>query len=188
MGDLKRFKKEAVHTRTITTMTYTVDEDNVLVEGVLRDDRLKEACGLSSGERKSPGVVHNLTIRLLINSRELRIEDVEVELNQVPHEDCRETRESLNALVGHKIEPGFSMWVRNTFGGPRGCAHLNALLLAMSSAAVQGLWTHWASLSGSSQNVRSWVSDSQYLIDTCWPWRKDGPRAREFREVHRTQT
>lgn len=188
MGDLTKFRREAVHARTITTTTYSVDKDNVLIEGVLRDNRLKEAFGLTSGESRPPGVVHDLTIRLLVNGRELRIEDVDVELDQVPHEDCRETQKSLEPLVGKRIEPGFSMWVRNTFGGPKGCAHLNALLLAMASAAVQGLWTHWASNPAAAETVKSWVSDSQYLIDTCWPWRKDGPRARKMLETYRTRT
>ncbi|MEW6444136.1 MAG: DUF2889 domain-containing protein [bacterium] len=188
MRDLEKLKKNPVHTRKITMTTYSVDDDKVLVEGVLRDDRLKQAFGLTSGETRPAGVIHDLTIRILVDGRELRIEEVEVDLDHVPHDDCRETQDSLRALVGRRIEPGFSMWVRNTFGGPRGCAHLNALLLAMASAAVQGLWTHWASSSVSSETVHSWVSESHYLIDTCRPWRKDGPRASKLREAFGRRT
>lgn len=182
MRHLKELAGEAVHTRAITTTTYSVDDDHILLEGSLQDNRLKEACGLTSGERRKPGIVHDLKIRLLVNGRDLSIEDVEVRLDHVPHEDCRKTQESLRPLVGRRIEPGFSMWVRNTFGGPKGCAHLNALLLAMASAAVQGLWTHWASRPEPSPRARSLAAESRYLIDTCWPWRKEGPRARKLLE------
>ncbi|MEA3222483.1 MAG: DUF2889 domain-containing protein [Thermodesulfobacteriota bacterium] len=180
MGGLKVLKKNHVHTRNITIATYAVDEDTVMVEGTLKDDRFKSTYSLTSGEMIPPGVIHNLTIRLLVKGIAFRIEDVEVEMNNVPKEVCRETRKSLMPLVGHNIAPGFTVWVKETFGGPKGCTHLNSLLLAMAPAVIQGYWTHRANTVTSVREMIKNAPDARYLIDTCWVWRSDGPFVKEM--------
>ncbi len=180
MGDLKALKQNHVHTRNITVATYAVDEDTVMVEGTLKDDRFKSTYSLTSGEMIPPGVIHNLTIRLLVKGITFRIEDVEVEMNDVPREICRETRESLMPLVGHNIAPGFTIWVKETFSGPKGCTHLNSLLLAMAPAVIQGYWTHMANTATSVEEMVKNAPDASYLIDTCWVWRSDSPLVKEI--------
>ena len=44
-------------------------------------------------------------------------------------------------LVGVSITRGFTRRVRELFGGPRGCAHVTALLQAMAPAVVQSTWS-----------------------------------------------
>ncbi|MBN1636094.1 MAG: DUF2889 domain-containing protein [Deltaproteobacteria bacterium] len=182
MADLRRFKNEPVHTRDIHITTYRIDDTRVMVEGVLTDNRKTETYHMTTGEMQPPGVVHDLIIRLLLGA-DLKIEDIEIDMNHVPRTKCRETSQSLKPLVGHRIAPGFTQWVKETFGGPKGCTHLNALLLAMASASVQGFWANRVGRKISLGDAISQIKDPAYLIDTCWLWRKDGPLAREFEEA-----
>ncbi|MCD6570343.1 MAG: DUF2889 domain-containing protein [Deltaproteobacteria bacterium] len=180
MGNLKDIKQNPIHTRNITITTYAIDEDTVMVEGVLRDDRLKSTYSMTSGKMIAPGVLHNLTIRILVNGPAFKIEDVEVEMNNVPRDICRETKESLRPLVGHNIAPGFTNWVKETFGGIKGCTHLNALLLAMAPAVIQGYWAHKITTTISVKELFKKSPDPRYIIDTCWVWRSDGPCVKEL--------
>jgi hypothetical protein len=178
MENLKTLINEPIHSRSITIKTYRIDNDAMLVEGRLRDDRLTETYSMTKGETMPVGVIHDMTIRLLVrDDGGMNIDKVEVELNHVPRHDCLMVHDSLNGLVGQKIAPGFTGIVKNQFGGPNGCAHLNSLLLSMASAAVQGWWTNKAgnpdALKKASVNL-----DRRFLIDTCMIWKKDGELAK----------
>jgi len=66
----------------------------------------------------------------------------------------------------------------NLAGGIKGCVHLTTLLLSMAPAALQGYW-----IFGARDKKRKETSEfdiGEYLIDTCWAWRKDGPIAENF--------
>jgi hypothetical protein len=186
MGDLRQLRKEPVHIRTITTTTYRVDDETIMMEGVLNDDRLIQSYSMAKGTVIDPGVVHAITIRLLIRGAGMIIDDVEVEITHVPREACRETLEALKPLIGQRIAPGFTELIKKTFGGARGCAHQNALLLAMASAAVQGFWTNRAGKPLSIQEARK--MDPRFLIDTCWVWRADGPLVKELEKALQEQS
>jgi Protein of unknown function (DUF2889) len=45
------------------------------------------------------------------------------------------------AVRGLSIARGFSHQVRERFGGPCGCTHTTALLLAMAPVAIQSIWS-----------------------------------------------
>ena len=74
-----KLNKTKIHTRQISTETYVVDEDYLLVEGVLKDDRTKVS-RRSTGELISAGTIHHMVIRLLLKLPALEIEDLEVEI------------------------------------------------------------------------------------------------------------
>ena len=89
------------------------------------------------------------------------------------HQECPEAIPSFAKLEGMRIAPGFTSKVRNIIGGPKGCAHLSGLLMAMASAALQGLWTYQARERQRDNDINEIASD--YLVNTCWVWRQDGP-------------
>ena len=90
--------------------------------------------------------------------------------------------ESLQPLLGRRISSGFTRWVKKNFGGPNGCTHLNALLLAMAPAAVQGLYSA-VMTKPSTLNEASVLLDSGYLVDSCRIWRSDGPLVKELQSA-----
>ena len=184
MKEILKEKGEPVHTRAITTTTYSLGDDTVLVQGILKDNSLAQTYSITTGDKREPGVIHELTISLLIKGPLLRIEDVDVKMSHVPRQDCREMKNSLQPLKGKTIVPGFTSWVKSTFGGPKGCTHLNALLIAIAPAAVQGFWTNRVRRP---LNIReaSRGMEAGYLIDTCWVWRADGELAKEFQSSYK---
>ncbi|HDM32410.1 MAG TPA: DUF2889 domain-containing protein [Deltaproteobacteria bacterium] len=175
-------RREKIHTRNISISTYDMGDDTVMVEGILRDERLRPTYSLTANETFQPGIIHDLKISLTVRGKDLVIEDVNVEMMEVPSKECKKTRESLRPLIGHRIASGFTLWVKNTFGGPRGCTHLNALLLAMAPAVVQGYWVLKASKPISLGSMGD-LPDASYLVDTCWVWRKDGPLVKKMADM-----
>jgi hypothetical protein len=172
-------KHEKIHTRQITVTTYNTNEDAIIVEGILKDDRLKDIYR-PEGETIPPGTVHHMIIRMKVARPRLTIEDIDVDMPTVPHDECTETRNSLKPVIGMRITSGFTNSVKDLVGGAKGCAHLVALLVSMASAAVQGTWT---ALSRNPQQPSGYMEKAMNaIVDTCRVWRKDGPKLAEYRE------
>lgn len=182
MKNLTSYKGAPIHGRNITISTYPAGSDAIMIEGKLRDERHTGIFSITTGEKIGPGVVHEMALRLLIRGAKLVIEDLEVEYMHMPRPQCHKTADSLMGLIGHTISPGFTSLVKKTFGGPRGCTHLNALLISMAPAVVQGFWSMVASSPLTPAQV-SGSMDVRFLIDSCWVWRSDGPLVRELQEV-----
>ncbi len=169
-------KHEKIHTRQITVTTYDTEEDAVIVEGILKDDRLCEI-HRPTGRKVLPGTVHHMIIRMKVKRPQLTIEDIDVDMPTVPHDECPETRNSLKPVIGMRITSGFTNSVKDLVGGPKGCAHLVALLVSMASAAVQGAWT---ALSRRPNQPKGYMSKAMNgIVDTCRVWRADGPKLAE---------
>ncbi len=175
---------QAVHKRSVSITTYAAGDDAVIVEGVLTDNRLVDTWSITTGEKMEPGVVHDLAVRLLVEGPSLCIRDVEVDMDQVPRDECTHTRNSLEPLIGQNIAPGFTRWVKEHLGGAQGCTHLNALLIAMAPAALQGFWNARTSRRVDVRRATEGMAP-EYLIDTCWVWRSEGPLASELRAAVR---
>jgi len=172
-------KKQKIHTRKIDIATYKASEDSIIVEGILKDNRLFESF-LSTGEKRPPGTFHHMIIRIEVKGPELVIEDIEVEMPKAPSKFCEETLQCLAPIKGMSIVSGFTRKVKAIAGGPKGCNHLLALLIAMASAAVQGAFS-LISLKpidkGSINKIRS-----ERLKNTCWVWRENGPLMERYKD------
>jgi len=169
---LKRSISKKIHTRTIEMSTYETDKGDIIVEGTLKDNRLIPTYRLS-GENRPPQTVHHMVIRMRIGASSFSIEDIEAEMPEIPHSECPQTSESLLKIKGMKIAPGFTDKVKKRLSGINGCSHLTALIHAMAPAAVQGIWVYNSRKPENAGISFDMLQD--YLIDTCWVWRKDGP-------------
>ena len=157
------------HTRTIEINTYEYDEQRLVVEGCLADHRLQEY-HLATGEKRSPGLLHQMIIHMLVNKTTLEIEDLHVEMPTVPREECLETINSIDAVKGLRITRGFTSRVKALVGSGKGCNHLVALLTSMGSSTIQGYAAYKL------QESSRLTSDMLNLLEnTCWTWRKEGP-------------
>jgi len=170
---------QKIHTRNIDVAIYTYEEDVIVVEGHLKDDRLIHSYR-SGGNVKQPGVVHNMIIRMKVRGPGLIIEDIDVEMPTVPNDDCIETRRSLEPIKGMSIVSGFTVKVKELVGGAKGCAHLVALLMAMAPAAVQGAWTAATRKPNESQALKTYSMER--LKNTCYVWRSDGPAFKKYKQ------
>jgi hypothetical protein len=162
-------KREKYHTRIIEVNTYEYDEQRLVIEGCLTDHRLREF-SLATGEKRSPGILHQMIIHLLVNKITLSIEDLYVEMPAVPHEECLETINSLEPVKGLKITGGFTSRVRTLVGSGKGCSHLVVLLTSMGSSTIQGYAAY------KRHNSPRFISDLINMLgNTCWTLRVEGP-------------
>ncbi len=180
MQSIGQSKGKKLHTRNIEVSTYDYDGQRIIVEGSLKDNRFQESY-LVTGEKSPSGVIHHMSIRLLVNCSNLVIEDINVDLISVPREVCRETIECLAPIKGLIITRGFTSKVKKIAGGSKGCTHLVELLLAMAQAAIQGFAAYQAQKpSGLDKDQFNLMS--MYLVNTCHAWREDGPLINSFRK------
>ena len=170
---------EKIHIRTIDTAVYPQEQGKLIVTGTLKDLRTGPS-HLMNGETRPPGLLHHMTIRMVVAGPDLVIEDIEAELPQTPREECLETEDSLQPVIGMSISTGFTNRVKSVLSGPAGCSHLTALLLAMAPAAVQGFWSHIVRKPYDPADHSE--KAMEVVLDTCHVWRSDGPAVKEYRE------
>ena len=174
-------KQNRVHQRVVDMSTYALDDNKVVVEGILRDERFRPIYELS-GQRREKGVVHHMIIRLLIGGLPLRILDAEAEMPHIPMPLCVTTRESVKKIIGFKIKSGFGEKVHKLIGGVEGCAHLTHLLTVMVQEALHGYWTHKMRKPEPPPGSLEEIEGLSYLLNSCSMWRKDGPILQEIKE------
>jgi len=162
-------KGKKYHTRTIEVSTYEYDARRLAVEGRLTDNRFQES-HLATGEKRRPGILHRMIIRLLVDRKTLAIEDLHVEMPSVPRAECLEMSGSLEPLKGRRIAQGFTSLVKSLSGRGKGCCHLTALLTAMGSSVIQG----YAAAREEGEPIA--IADLIAILgDSCWTWRAEGP-------------
>ena len=141
MGRLKkRLSGSPVHQRKIEIHTYSLENQQLIVEGRLTDDRLVTGYHWD-GRPRPPGVVHRMIIRLLIGDWPPTVLEAEAEMLDIPHELCTTVEDSIQKVVGVSVSAGFSDQIRQRLGGIAGCSHLTHLILAMGPAVLHGYWT-----------------------------------------------
>ena len=181
MRSIWKSKGKKLHARSIEVTTYDYDEQRIIVEGFLRDDRFQES-HMMTGEKLPGGVIHHMSIRLLVNCSNLLIEDVDVDLISVPREACRETIGCLTPIKGLIITKGFTLKVKKLAGGKKGCTHLVELLLAMAPAAIQGYAAYQSKKPAVFDPDRAKII-LQFLVNTCRVWRDDGHLIEKFKKM-----
>jgi hypothetical protein len=170
MERLEELKKVKVHTRSIRIDTYSADQDRIVVEGTLEDTRPLPFYNIVD-QRREPGTVHQMVVRLLIGNMPSKILDAEAEMNTIPMEDCAPAIGSVKKLVGMEIAPGFTKAAKDRLGRLEGCSHLTSLILTLGSAIVQGMGAHRRRTPASQKDKESLL---QFVKNTCCAWREDG--------------
>ena len=182
MSQLKDLITEApVHERGLEIKTYPLEEDRIITEGWLRDERFMPGYGWE-GTQRPPEVVHWMCVRLLMGGWPLSILDAEAEMPGVPHELCPTTLESVKKVVGMNIVSGYSEQVMARLGGIKGCAHLTHLIVAMGPAALHGYWAQRSRKRGPVPRSLDQVPGISFVINSCQIWKEDGPLIRMIKE------
>ena len=181
MGSLKDLiTGQPIHSRSIDMKTYALDDDTILVEGWLREDRFQPAYDLT-GQKIEAGPVHHMAIRLKLGGTPLTILDADAEMVHVPMEFCRSTLETIQKVIGLEIRAGFKKKVRTLMGGEQGCLHLNHLLTVMSQAAFQGYVAHRRKHPQPLAESLEAVEGLEFLLGSCRAWAQDGPKVNRLK-------
>lgn len=129
---------EPLHDRTYSVRVFRRDAERLVVRGVVHDEK---PAGLYVDDDPDPLTMHRMRVELEIEYPALVITRADVEFDDYPQIPCPMIAGAYAALVGVSITRGFTHRVRELFGGPRGCAHVTALLQAMAPAVVQSTWS-----------------------------------------------
>jgi len=95
MSKFEQFiSREPVHRRAVEVQCFPVDEDTMLAEGRLSDERAHDNYDLA-GVLQPTGVFHHMVVRLLVRISTMEILDAEAEMLRTPHDECIETLDSV---------------------------------------------------------------------------------------------
>lgn len=170
---------DPIHDREYRVRAYRLSAERILIRGAVRDQKPP---GLYISYDPDPITVHHMVVEMEVAFPALQIERAEVVFETFPHDTCGSITDHYRQLEGLSIARGFSSRVRELFGGPRGCTHTTALLLAMGPVAVQCAWSMrcWENEPGDVPTLRIGSADGslgeawKMNADTCHEWAVDG--------------
>jgi len=129
---------EPLHDRSYRVHVYRRDATTMVACAMVHDVKPP---GLYVDDDPDPLSMHKMRVELEVEFPALVIRRAEVEFDDYPQTPCPMIADDYTALAGVSITRGFTHQVRELFGGPRGCAHVTALLQAMAPAVVQAVWS-----------------------------------------------
>ena len=166
----------SIHQRSYDTEVFDEGDGTMRVVGRLVDTK-PNGLGLADGE---PLVIHDMVVELTVATDSFEIVDVSTKMNVHPYEQCTAVLNSYRQLIGLSIARGYSRKVRELFGGPSGCSHIGALLIALGPVAIQASWSlarlHddpavWSQLDLDPDDVERRM---RLNTNTCHVWSEDG--------------
>jgi hypothetical protein len=175
---------DVLHEREYRVRAYRMHADDhgdrLLIRGAVRDQKPPH---LYVADDPDPITIHHMQVELVVGFPDMAIREASVLFETHPHSECVSIVDSYRGLVGLSITRGFTHKVRELFGGPRGCTHTTALLMAMAPVAVQCIWSMNASNSRRNglpmrradlppaERERSWAAS----LNSCHVWDEEGP-------------
>lgn len=172
---------EVLHDREYRVRAFSLAADRILIRGAVRDQKPP---GVYLDEDLEPLTLHHMQVDLTVAFPSMVIERAEVVFEAHPHTTCVDIVGAYQGLVGLSITRGFTHKVRELFGGPRGCTHTTALLLAMGPVATQCSWSMYAN--EARREGRSFMASRAEMtpeqreeamrgnLNTCHVWADDG--------------
>jgi Protein of unknown function (DUF2889) len=172
---------EVLHDREYRVRAFRVAEDEILIRGAVRDQKPP---GIYLADDPDPLTMHHMQVDLHVGFPSMEILSAEVVFDAHPHTTCVNIIDHYQGLVGLSIARGYTHKVRELFGGPRGCTHTTALLLAMGPVATQCIWSLQAS--NARRDGRPFISAREAMtpeqremswrsnLNTCHVWSEDG--------------
>lgn len=123
-----------LHNRDYEVKAYRLDDARMLIRGAVQD---RIPASFFIADDTEPLVMHHMVVDLTVSAADLEILAADVLFETHPHNACPTITEHYGKLVGLSIARGYTHKVRELFGGPRGCTHTTALLVAMAPVAMQ---------------------------------------------------
>lgn len=166
----------SIHQRTYETEAFDEGDGTMRIVGRLVDTK-PSGLGLADG---APIVIHDMTIELVVAGDTFEILDVRPVMDVHPYAQCTGILESYRQLVGESIARGYSRRVKELFGGPNGCSHVGALLIALGPVAIQASWgmarlhedpADWSGLDFDATDAERQLRLNE---NTCHVWNSDG--------------
>lgn len=151
------------------------------VEALLQDVKTRDV-QMSDGLRTAGTPIHQLRLRLLVNSR-LDVLEAGSASDWAPYPGhCDDHGDAYAALAGLNLGRGFRRAVAEKLGGVRGCTHLSELAQVLPTAVIQGMVGEVLDPRGSAPDAAQ-----PFQLDRCHALRTDGPAVqRHYPRWYRT--
>ena len=169
--------REEIHHRQIDMRGYRRSDGLFEVSAILIDRKTSDFTPSGGGRligAQSP--IHDLGVTLVFDS-DMTVPEVHTFLRSHPYAPCRGGGDTLQALVGMHIGPGWNSEVRKRLPPGDTCTHLKELLGPLASAAFQTMVTERPptlderDASGKPRKIDSChaYGASRDLVKTLWP-------------------
>lgn len=168
--------REHLHTRTVECRGYRREDGLWEVEGHLRDTKTYDFENRQRGRVAAGEAVHDMWLRLTYDD-DMVIHEVEAATDDSPFATCPGITPVYAKLKGVKIAPGFTMRVRDMFGGVAGCTHLTELLGPVATTAFQTMAIRREARKDANQTEDKPKPPRKppRILDTCHALASDGP-------------
>lgn len=166
----------SIHQRSYETEAFDQGDGTMRLVGRLVDTK-PHGLGLADGE---PLVIHDMIVEMIVNGQTFEIVDITTTMQVHPYGECTQVLSSYQQLLGVSIARGYSRKVKDLFGGPMGCSHIGALLIALGPVAVQASWgmarlhddpAEWSQLEIDPDDAERRL---RLNTNTCHVWSADG--------------
>jgi Protein of unknown function (DUF2889) len=163
-----------IHERRYRVQAYRNDDGTILLRGAVCDQKPGSTF---FPDDPDPLTVHHMIVDVVFDPTTFVITDARAVMETHPHEICRVIEPHYGKLVGLSIARGYSAKVRELFGGPRGCSHVTALLLAMAPVAIQSMFS--MNMADGDGPPRMTPEERRQRamtlnLNTCHVWAEDG--------------
>jgi len=166
----------SIHHRSYETEAFDEGNGTMRLVGRLVDTK-PQGLGMADGE---PLVIHDMIVEMIVAGDTFEILDITTTMQVRPYGQCTQVLDSYQQLVGVSIARGYSRKVKELFGGPMGCSHIGALLIALAPVAVQASWglarlhDDPAVWSGAERDEADAERRTRLNTNTCHVWSADG--------------
>lgn len=159
-----------LHTRSLTLVVTTREDGRWNARGDVIDLRKVGFVPLLA-DIQPAGIIHQMSIELVIDPATSRIDSVEVDQPFVAIEPspvwggecCRDPAPRLQALAGERLDGSFARQLSGVFGGPRGCSHLLTLFQLMNTGLQRAMALE--SAAGEGREVGDWLFRRSVFVE-----------------------
>jgi hypothetical protein len=174
---------ELLHERDYSVQVYRRNDHELVARGRIRDVKPP---GLYVEGDPEPLTIHDMVVDLTVAFPSYEITGFAVVFDTHPQPSCPAIVDAYGKLVGLSVARGFTHRLRELFGGPRGCAHVTALLQAMGPALIQSAWSIDAGTDAGTDRTRDTgagdpgaaeptpLQRMSRNLGTCHVWAEDG--------------
>ena len=132
--------RQLLHRRTVECLGYQRDDGWWDIEGRLIDVKTYPFPNEDRGGAIEAGdPLHDMSIRLTVDD-EFLIHDVHACTDRSPFGLCPAITERYRQLIGVRVGPGWSLKLRELFGGISGCTHMTELLGPVATTLFQTIY------------------------------------------------
>jgi hypothetical protein len=132
--------RRLLHRRVVQCWGYQREDGLWDIEGRMVDTKTYAFPNEDRGGAIEAGEpLHDMWLRLTVDAQ-LRIRDVEARTDDAPFALCPAIAGRYRQLIGVRIGPGWSLKLRELFGGVNGCTHLTELLGPVATTLFQTVY------------------------------------------------